>query len=230
MKKLFFLAVIVCLLVIGVTQVHAQDNQQEQQQNDDSGFIQLINPLGFLKVDGKSLTEPGQLVKRAFQAFASLIALVAIAFVVFSGFKLILATSEESIKTAKESLTWAVGGFVVSMLAFTLVSGAANLLGFQNVPPGADQVINPTDGAVPGGGFLQVLFYIMQGILGLLGFATTLMIIYYGYRYMTSAGNEETIDAAKRGLKYAVAGFAIAILSYTIINIVRNALLFRASL
>ena len=167
------------------------------------------------------ITSVQGLVVTAIQWILGLLATIAIVYTVVAGFRLIIATNEEAVKTAKESLTWAVGGFIVSLLAFTLVAGTAKLLGFIS-PSSTSKTLTPSVGTDD---FLTLLKTALQNFLLLLGVATILMIIYHGYRYLTSAGNEEAIEGAKSGLKWAIAGFIVVILSYSIINLVNTYLL-----
>lgn len=189
-----------------------------------AGRVCLKNPLSFIDV-----SSPGALVLKAFQGFIGIMAVIAIAFTVFSGVKLIVATSEEAIQAARTSITWSVGGFVVALLSFTIVSGVANLLGFK--PSLADVEVDRIQSPLSDlrlrdpRDFVSVLEFVMLNFLVLVGAATIFMIIYYGYRYITSAGNEEAIEQAKTGLKWAILGFVVVILAFAIINIVRQALL-----
>lgn len=214
MKKVIVLILLIELLLIGILFL-TPDLVSAQGET-----VQLTNPLEFVGV-----TEPGELVVKGFIGFASIIAVVAVAFMVFSGFKLVVATTEESRTGAKQSLIWSVGGFVVALLAFTVVSGVAQLIGFEPslVDLSGDTLESPL---VVGSGdprnFIDVMNFIMRNVLGLLGFATTLLIIYYGFRYLTSAGNEEAIEQAKTGLKWAVIGLVVTLLVFTIITIVRQ--------
>lgn len=210
MKKflLLFLIIELFLLVVFLSSSSLANAADE--------VVELKNPLGFL-----GIKTPGELVVRAFAGFASLMAAVAIAFTVFSGFKLIIASNEEAINSAKESLKWALGGFIVAISSFTLISATAKFLGFtlSNIGIGEDRIRNPINigGELKSGSFLDVMNYVMINFLGLIGFATTLMIIYYGYRYITSAGNEEAIEKAKSGLKWSILGLIVTLLAYTII-------------
>ena len=190
-----------------------------------AGKTCLPNPLAAIGVEN-----PTQLITRVIAAFASIVALAAIIFLVFSGFKLVIATNEEAVKAARESITWSVGGFVVAVLGFTIVSGAAKLLGFEPTAPG--DTISPTGflhGPADPRSFWSVATFVMTNILGLVGLVTIGMIIYYGYRYVTATGNEENLTAAKTGLKWAIIGFVIMILAFTIISSVQK-LLFTSAL
>lgn len=194
-----------------------------------SGRVCLKNPLEIINV-----SQPGDLVAKVFIGFSMMIAVFAIAFTVFSGFKLIIATNEESIKNAREGIKWSIGGFALSLLAFTVISGVAKFLGFApgQVNLSDDTTIkNPillpgdTTGLGKSANFVDVMNFLMVNFLGILGFVTILMIVYYGFRYITAAGNEETLEQAKTGLKWAIAGFVVTILAFTIISIVRKFLL-----
>ena len=215
MKKLVFAILLVQVLLAGIfflsSSLPALAAEGER--------VELVNPLKFIGVNS-----PGELLVKVFRGFAGLMGAIAIAFVVFSGFKLVIATNEEAVKTAKSSLTWSVGGFIVALLSFTIISGVSKFLGFEPGPVG-DVFVNPIK--IPGdsGNFMNVLNYVMINFLGILGFATILMIIYYGYRYITSAGNEEAIETAKTGLKWAILGFIVTLLAFTIISGIRQLLL-----
>lgn len=224
-KIIIFLSVIELLLILTFVVVpefvFAQDCPVDR--------VCLKNPLKFGSIEYKT---PGELVAKAFQGFAAMLGVFAIAWTVFSGFKLIIATNEEAIKSARESITWSVGGFAISLLAFTVISGVSRLLGFtpSQIDLGKDEIKNPI--LLPGdtsglrsGQFAEVMIFFMVNLLGLAGFATILMIIYYGFKYITAAGNEEAIEQAKTGLKWSILGFVITILAYTIISSVQRFLL-----
>ena len=58
---------------------------------------------------------------------------------------------------------------------------------------------------------------IIRVALGLLGFILLLIILYGGYLYMTSGGNEEQIGKAKSIFKNAIIGLAIILSAYSIV-------------
>ena len=129
MKKFIILLILLELILLAIFAI-APDFAVAQEP------VNIPNPLGPFNVN-----TPGELVVKAFQGFAAIIVAVAIAFTVFSGFKLIIASNEESIQSAKESLKWSVGGFVVALLSFTIISGTANFLGFRPIDLRNDNVI-----------------------------------------------------------------------------------------
>ncbi|MDZ4243727.1 MAG: hypothetical protein U1C57_01345 [Candidatus Doudnabacteria bacterium] len=221
MKKIIFAILLVQILLTGIfflsSSLPALAAEGE--------WVELVNPLKFVGVNS-----PGELVLKVFRGFAGLMGSIAIAFVVFNGFKLVIAGSfapgkDQKRNEAKEGLLWSVGGFIVALLSFTIISGTAQFLGFEQSRVGSDTINPGILNAPQPGDFMSVLNYVMMNFLGILGFATILMIIYYGYRYITSAGNEESIEAAKTGLKWAILGFIVTILAFTIISGIRQLLL-----
>ena len=225
MKKftlLFIFIILFLAIVFAVAQVFgsAQENKTECPPGTKEGTVCLKNPL-----DSIGVTSPGELVAVFMQGFAGIFGIYAVAFLVFSGFKLVIASNEEAIKSARESITWAVGGLVAALLSFSIISGAGKILGFEPSLINENRIGNVLKGPADPYNLASVTQYIMINFLGLVGFATTLMIIYYGYRYLTSAGSEEQIEQAKSGLKWALVGLAVVLLAFTIVTAIRQLLL-----
>ena len=86
------------------------------------------------------------------------------------------------------------------------------------------QVIRPEDepGAIQalgGGGDIRALaLKIVNFFLGFLGLLAVIMVIYGGFLYVTSAGNQEKVDSAKKILLYSVIGIVIIIISFALVN------------
>lgn len=58
---------------------------------------------------------------------------------------------------------------------------------------------------------------IIQWLLSLAGSLAVLILVYGGYRYMTSAGNSEAITSAKKIMQWALVGLVVVLLAYTIV-------------
>ncbi len=56
------------------------------------------------------------------------------------------------------------------------------------------------------------------------GLIAVLFLIIGGFRYITSAGNEETAESAKKIIVNAIIGIVIIILSFVIVRVIQNAL------
>ena len=77
---------------------------------------------------------------------------------------------------------------------------------------------NPLRGTVDN--FVQAGETLLGYILGLIGSITLLIIIIAGTIYMTSAGSEEKIATSKRVLSGAVIGLIIALLAYSLLQVI----------
>ncbi|MDP4000417.1 MAG: hypothetical protein Q8Q11_03240, partial [bacterium] len=148
---------------------------------------------------------------------------VAVIFVVISGYQYILsAGNPEKVEKAKQGLTWAVTGFILSVSSFAIVLLLQGILQSRqrvNEAPGIPEALQgaPRDAQT-------IIPAIADALLVFGSSVAVLFIILNGYRYATSQGNQDQIDAAKRGLLYSVIGLVVLFLSYTIIVTVTNAL------
>ncbi|PLX26576.1 hypothetical protein C0581_04050 [Candidatus Parcubacteria bacterium] len=65
-----------------------------------------------------------------------------------------------------------------------------------------------------------IITSIINVTLGLLRIIATVLILYAGFRWMTSGGNQESVDTAKKTLFAAVVGLVIILSAYAISNYV----------
>src|SRR3989344_3381408 len=65
---------------------------------------------------------------------------------------------------------------------------------------------------------------IVRVLLGLVGIIALVIIVYAGFLWMTSAGNAEQIDKAKRTLRNAAIGLLIIFLAFAIVSFISRAL------
>ncbi|MFA6295842.1 MAG: pilin [Patescibacteria group bacterium] len=65
---------------------------------------------------------------------------------------------------------------------------------------------------------------IINYVLGFVGAIAVLIIIYSGFVYMTSRGNEKQIESAKNSLTYAIIGLVVIFASVIIVNAVISAI------
>lgn len=111
----------------------------------------------------------------------------------------------------------------LTILGLILVNGVAMAQGLdptQNCPAFLAD-LNP---ALCGGTFRSTVLLVINFFLGFLGLLATIMIIYGGFLYVSSAGNEENVNKAKKILLYAVVGVLVIALSFLLVNV-----LFRAT-
>ena len=72
----------------------------------------------------------------------------------------------------------------------------------------------------PEGGPKQITINAIQWILGFLGLAAVIMIIFGGFTWMNASGNEERIDKAKKVLKAAIIGLIIILLAWATVTFI----------
>ena len=65
---------------------------------------------------------------------------------------------------------------------------------------------------------------IVKAFMGLLGFVAVLLILYGGFKWMTSQGNEEAVSDAKKIIISGVIGLGIIMSAYAIATFVVNAI------
>lgn len=94
----------------------------------------------------------------------------------------------------------------------------------QNTKPSVKLEAVAVIGGYPETSFAGILAMVIQTFLGLLGIVFLVLIVYAGYNWMTSAGNEEKITKAKDTLKTAIIGLIIIVSAYAITYFAFNAL------
>lgn len=151
-------------------------------------------------------------------AFAAAIGAI---FIVVSGYQYVLsAGNPEKIEKAKMGLTWSIGGFILAISSVAIISFFQGNFGLA----GSDSVSQflPDFGAngtpVTIVNQLSTLLFLWGGGIAVL------FLILGGYRYITSQGNQDLIESAKRTILYAVVGLIIVFLAFLIFNLVYNTL------
>lgn len=81
---------------------------------------------------------------------------------------------------------------------------------------------NPLSGGVTD--INQIIGRVIKGVLGVMGGAMLLMIVWGGFTWLTAAGNPERVKAGTQTILWAVIGAVITLSSYVILNIVLTAL------
>lgn len=109
--------------------------------------------------------------------------------------------------------------FLVPVLGFVLAIGVFSMFGADV----SAQLIDPTDnpsnisnatGAE--GSFRSIARTIVDFILYFLGLIATIMVIYGGFLYITSGG--EDTEKAKKVLMYAAIGIVVILISFALVN------------
>jgi len=120
--------------------------------------------------------------------------------------------------------------FRETMIFACLLTVALAVSAFMAEPTFATSLIDASDNpsAISAatnseGSIKELVQTLLNFALGFLGFVATLMVIYGGVLYVTSAGNDESVGKAKKILLYAILGIIIILLSFALINTVLGA-------
>jgi len=68
----------------------------------------------------------------------------------------------------------------------------------------------------------DMLLLIMQAFLLIIGLWSVAFVVIGGFRYVMSRGNEEAVIAARKTITWAILGLVIALLSFSIVAMVKN--------
>jgi hypothetical protein len=80
--------------------------------------------------------------------------------------------------------------------------------------------LDPVPGSAGNITVAQLLTKVITWVLTFSAAVAVLFLIFGGLQYVTSAGNEKRIDAAKKTILYAVAGLIVIALSFVIVTFV----------
>lgn len=92
----------------------------------------------------------------------------------------------------------------------------------DQLEPVGDVYGNPD---VDEGTFSEAISKVIKIVLGFLGIIFILLTLYAGFNWMTSAGNEEKIEKAKKTMVAAIIGITIVLMAYAITYFVIDSLL-----
>jgi uncharacterized membrane protein len=107
----------------------------------------------------------------------------------------------------------------IAALVLTFVFALSPLAFAQLSIPNSGGTGLPNDTSVSG-----LILRIINIALTVAGLVAVLFLIIGGFRYITSAGNEETAEQAKKVIINAVIGIVVIILAFVIVRVISNAL------
>jgi len=107
----------------------------------------------------------------------------------------------------------------IAAIVLVFVIGLAPVAFAQFTQPSSAGTGLPNDTSISG--FIMKIINIALAVAGLIA---VLFLIIGGFRYITSAGNEETAEQAKKIITNAIIGVVVIILSFVIVRVISNAL------
>lgn len=115
-------------------------------------------------------------------------------------------------------------GFTIAFVGLLGVSSlaAASLLTSDASAQVTSGINAATTGEMRGKSVDNTVGSIVNVLLWVVGILSVTMIVWSGFKYITSAGDTSKLASAKSTLIYAVVGLIIAILAYAIVTFVRT--------
>lgn len=151
-----------------------------------------------------------------------LIGFIAIATIVYGGIRMITANGNDKVITdAKNVIVYTIVGFGASVLAYAGVLSILTFLGVKSTrPEDPNTVFNPF-----GNLSLQTFAAsILANIIKISGLIALVMLIWYGFRYLTARGDEGQTKKAKTGILWTLVGLVVIISAYIIVSATANLL------
>ena len=118
----------------------------------------------------------------------------------------------------------------IAMFTYVLAFAIAPVLAADEVGNLITNQLNPVATVYGGQGgdpnsLSRTIAEVIKVVLGFLGVIFIVLILYAGFMWMTSAGNEEKISSAKKTMVAAIIGTAIVLAAYAITFFVIDQLL-----
>lgn len=210
-KKTFFIFFIFIFFILSVI-VNNNNNIAHAVCDATSG-----NPMGCIPDNVYTAKTIQQILIDILDASLNILFLVVMGFLIYGGYYWMTSMgNEERIRKSKQILTASIVGLLIVLTSLSIVSFVSDAIGVepQNLP---------TDTGLFGGDLNQALANIINAALTLVGVIALAMTVYGGFRWMTAAGNEDTVSEAKRILTASIIGLIIIIISWAVVNFVIGA-------
>jgi hypothetical protein len=165
--------------------------------------ISFSNPIG--------TDEITSLFQSIIQRIQSIVAILVILFLILSGiFYLTSAGNEKRINLAKEA-------FVASLVGFTLVLAAPSFLKQikEIIFPNSDSIPTNLDQAPS---LSQIIQETLSFLLSIFGVLAIISFIISAFIYLSSLGNSQRAEQAKKSLTYSIIGVAISLGSLILVR------------
>lgn len=147
----------------------------------------------------------GSVAKGVYSLILALLSSIAVLVLVLAGFRMVMAGGNEEVVTAqKKRIGWAVVGLILAGVGEFAVKG-----------------ILFRDGGTKGIDFeaaRKLVFTFTNFIAAFIGTASFAVMLYGGYLYVASFGNEEQTGKAKKMITGAIVGILIALAAFGIVR------------
>lgn len=143
------------------------------------------------------------------------VGIAAVLFIIIGGLKYMTAQGDPGmVGAAKKTITHAVIGLVVALLADLAINGLKSLFGVKDNPA----AVLPNQVAISD----DLLKTVITNTMTVSVVLAVIIISYAGLMYVLAAGNEDKIKKAKSTIFYTVIGLLFISMSYAIVNFVNS--------
>ena len=202
-NKKFFFIVILLFLLIGIFNSTAQAVCDPR-----SG-----DPMGCIPPDVYSSKTIEQIVVDILNAALGLVFIIVFSFIVYGGYYWMMsAGNEEKIKKSKQILTASFIGLIIILGSLSITNIIVGAIGGSvDVPEGTGLTSKP---------LADILIDLLNVALGFVTVASLGFLIYGGYYWMISGGDEKKVETAKQIIKSAIIGLIVILISWGVITFI----------
>ena len=191
-----------------------------------------LDPTGFQRIDLPDLkfsgpkADLGSVLTDLFSLIITFAFFLAFFWLVWGAFQYMSAGgNKEGIAKARARITWAIVGLILTVAAFLVAQFAEQIIQPKGGSPLS--LIPPVYAAVDIGkeyGFGDILT-LGEGVNRLVrptfSIAMAVVVIYFlagAYKYLTSAGDKETVSGARSMITHSIIGFMILIFAFLVLQ------------
>ncbi|MFZ3031692.1 MAG: pilin [Candidatus Moraniibacteriota bacterium] len=164
--------------------------------------INFFNPLKFSTVDG--------VLTSVLESLQGIIVVLAIIFIIIGALIYITSAGNDGRMTlAKGAIMAALIGLALAIAAPSFLKEIASILGWTDVN-------NATVASAQT--FTQIASKVLNFLLSIAGIIAIIMLIFGGFTYLTSAGDEKKAEVGKKISLYAVIGIVLALSALVLVT------------
>ena len=171
------------------------------------GFARAEDPAsGLTFVNPLVPTTVEEVVNKILSSLRNIVAILAIVFIVIGGLMYIFSTGEEKkIETAKKIITGAIIGFVIVLIAPTLLQEIGKVLEWKSAT-----TTEPS--------LYKIASNVLKTLLSISGIIAIIFLVVGGATYITAYGDEKRVESGKKIITYAVIGIALILGALVIVK------------
>lgn len=137
--------------------------------------------------------------------------IAAFAFVIYGAFRYVTSQGQpENTKNALGTIANALIGVAIAAVSTVAVNYIGNQLGGTSTTNGLPTIVADS----------STLGTVLNIVIGLIGAISVIMVIFGGFKYVTSRGEGQATAQAKDTIMYALIGLAITAVAGTLVNFV----------